>query len=61
MNYVTLSAFDKKLYRVHVQLLSVREDSEVLHMARNLTSFPYLSDAVRVAVRGELRRRKLSV
>ncbi|HEU4967301.1 MAG TPA: hypothetical protein VFT53_07600 [Candidatus Saccharimonadales bacterium] len=61
MNYITLSTSQKKLYRVHVKLLSVREDYEVVEMARNMGLFPHLSDACRVAVRGEVRRRKLTV
>lgn len=61
MNYINLDASGKKLYRVHVKLLSVREDYEVVEMARNLALFPNLSDACKVAVRGEVRRRKLTV
>lgn len=61
MNYINLDASGKKLYRVHVKLLSVREDYEVVEMARNLTIFTTLSDAAHVAVRGEVRRRRLVV
>lgn len=60
-SYAQLSWSQKKLYAVHIRLLSDRKDHEVMEMAQNLRRFPHLSDAVRAAVAKAVRDRKLAV
>lgn len=62
MNYVQLSTLDKKLYQVHKTLLAAQDDQYLKRMIFGLALFDldkYV--ALRTALAGELRRRKMTV
>lgn len=62
MNYVQLSTLDKKLYQVHKTLLAAQDDKYLKKITFGLTLFDldkYV--ALRTALAGEMRRRKLIV
>lgn len=60
LTYIHLDSMDKKLYRVHKTLLKARTDEEVCLMAHNLGQIEMDSfRALRVAVNGTMRERKI--
>ena len=62
-SYIMLDAFDKRLYRVHKIILDNSTDQHILTMAKGLNHYDgHLPlKALRVAVAGAVRTRKLVV